>query len=769
MNRHSAILICVALASGYAAAATVTPGSNGTQGPEGAAQRDYSTHKVYCSQSPGISVQLPTQGAPVSWPACSTVQIMSSDICTNTAGGCPILDTNSRLPVAQMPPITVVTPTGMACAGKTDTTTSTSTTTGTGTFYQTSAQPVTCTVTKATTDIGIGMESPRTIYYFNHAIDTIWGLSANGSETTSSYAQSVTSTSSLIMHALTDPNLVQYPSGAYKVILWAGMASAPASLYYTIRAGAALIATSPTITVGTGAMSPYSIVATAASSYSTATPSSTFLYVEVYASSASTNNMTIGYGGSNASHVSTPWMGYTASIPVANGTADPGSTRIPAMMNHVHPLEGSESCGAHTTPRSRADGTIDPCFIPSLTSTSSGTGTFTGSNNVVPKAQTYTRTSTATSTATYTETATSLTNSTIVDNGNVSVGGTPGTDRFSVGPGNWHVGDSGYMTSPQRICGHAFAGGDIACSASDVGALAPNGLSCSGTNTFSASNGQVVSCSTTTYLTPAAVSGTTGFVPYFSSANTLGNLAPYATSLAATAVPITDGSGTLNSFITGATGSGNSVTVNGGRVTSISSTSYLTPNGQSCSGANTINATNGQITGCATYTYCQQGGTNCPSAATLGAVPLSEWRIKGAALGAATTDISVNTASGWTLAVASSSFTTGAYTDVYATTVFNGSCTLGGTWVSICMAVNVDSSAMIGGQGCTTVYAHGASFSLVTTGRWTPGAGAHNVNAFMKIGAYSGTSTGTGCSIGASAPLTTVQNATTQVFLRENG
>jgi hypothetical protein len=246
-------------------------------------------------------------------------------------------------------------------------------------------------------------------------------------------------------------------------------------------------------------------------------------------------------------------------------------------------------------------------------------------------------------------------------------------------------------------------------------------------------NGQTIACNHATYsdvgadasgaatsTVNSAVNGTNGNLAKFTGTHTVGDGPTYASSSFAGVVPLSDGSGTVNNFVTHAS------------------------------------------------LDCMASGTNCPSATTLGAVPLSEWRIKGADLGAATTDISVNTASGWTLAVASSSFATGAYTDVYATTVFNGSCALGGTWVSICMAVNVDSSALIGGQGCTTVYAHGANFSLSTTGRYTPGAGAHNVNAYMKIGSYGGTPTGTGCSIAASAPLSTMQNATTQVFLREN-
>ena len=48
----------------------------------------------------------------------------------------------------------------------------------------------------------------------------------------------------------------------------------------------------------------------------------------------------------------------------------------------------------------------------------------------------------------------------------------------------------------------------------------------------------------------AAVNGSTGYVPYFSSAHTIGSLAPYATTPAANSVPISDSSGTLNAWIT---------------------------------------------------------------------------------------------------------------------------------------------------------------------------------------------------------------------------
>ena len=51
-------------------------------------------------------------------------------------------------------PMPFVCPSGMTCAGKTDSTTSTSTATGTGTFYQTAAIPVSGTVTATATGLG---------------------------------------------------------------------------------------------------------------------------------------------------------------------------------------------------------------------------------------------------------------------------------------------------------------------------------------------------------------------------------------------------------------------------------------------------------------------------------------------------------------------------------------------------------------------------------------------------------------------------------------
>jgi hypothetical protein len=68
---------------------------------------------------------------------------------TDTAykGFAHVCSSTNKLCAFETPLITIVCPTGMVCAGKTNTTTSTTTATGTGTFYQTPSQPVTATVT----------------------------------------------------------------------------------------------------------------------------------------------------------------------------------------------------------------------------------------------------------------------------------------------------------------------------------------------------------------------------------------------------------------------------------------------------------------------------------------------------------------------------------------------------------------------------------------------------------------------------------------------
>lgn len=143
-------------------------------------------------------------------------------------------------------------------------------------------------------------------------------------------------------------------------------------------------------------------------------------------------------------------------------------------------------------------GKVDPSVIPSVTTTGSGTGT--GTNNYLVKwttfTQTGTQTSTATSTTTYTVTVTNtvaaLGNSEVQDVGSgICVGCTSAVGRLDVGSTKaWSLSDSGYMTSPQKVCGHAFAGADISCSAADVGAVGTNTVN--GTNvTVDVSSGSI--------------------------------------------------------------------------------------------------------------------------------------------------------------------------------------------------------------------------------------------------------------------------------------
>ena len=113
-----------------------------TEGPASVCSTD---HKILQSQQRDTTVVFPN--ATKTLTADGTVTISSTDICSNTANGIPCLDSATKLSMSVIPPMPVVCPSGMNCAGKTDTTTATTTATGTGTFYATAAQPVSGTVT----------------------------------------------------------------------------------------------------------------------------------------------------------------------------------------------------------------------------------------------------------------------------------------------------------------------------------------------------------------------------------------------------------------------------------------------------------------------------------------------------------------------------------------------------------------------------------------------------------------------------------------------
>lgn len=257
---------------------------------------------------------------------------------------------------------------------------------GQGTWASPLAQPsgvcasgyaLTSTVTGQTSCVPVlapGMESPRTMYYPFWGFGTFWPESISATSTTSSRAQSVTSTSALIAQFnsgnVSGPNLSTWPSGTYAVGLWAAMASAPSTVYFTVKAGSTVIATSPTFTISTGGLALYSVTATASSNYYSTAPTTDYLIISLFASSASTNNITIGYGGANATSVSAPWSGFTSTSGVVAGTASPGFSRAPAMSDHVHLKEGTETPTAHGTVAARSDGTIDPLWLPTSTTES---------------------------------------------------------------------------------------------------------------------------------------------------------------------------------------------------------------------------------------------------------------------------------------------------------------------------------------------------------------------------------------------------------------
>ena len=778
-------LVVGLLITPFAGAVTTVEGTNlssvvSSQIPK----KDDANNKLRCTDAPpGPILHLPG-GTTLTANSCSTSTLVTTDICTNTAGGCPILDTNGMLPTAQVPPITVVVPTGMVCAGKTDTTTSTSTATSTGTLYQTAAQPVTCTVTKATTDIGIGNESPRTNFYAHWVgISNFYGLNPAGETTTASHAISVTSTPAVVMSAsanvYNNPNLTVWPAGTYRMHLYANMASTPGSVYFVVYAGSTVIATSATVTVATGSLAAYDITATAATDYTTSVTTDA-LGVLIYASSASANNMTIGYGGANSTFVSAPWSAFSSSIPLVAGTASTGTSRVPAMSDHTHPAQTHASDDLYATTAIGASGGDYAFAYRTGTDTSTNTSTGTGTSCPLNRNCTLVRTSTTTATATVTNSVNgyAISSNPVLNYTDV---GADASGAATIAVNSAVSGTSGNLCkfTGTHSVGNATSGTDY---------LAPNGVTTGGYSIVTLNNGQAngyaqhcsgtctanrleKSTDTNGRHTDSIVSEGTNAITINDSTTpvTIGELSDstsYAGMSAGTASNVASymvASNKTDTFANAPSASGTLSLATGGV-----KRCGVTNGGLNCGSLPAVGSnidSSGNTTGHAAGD-CKSDGTNCPSASTLGAVPLSEWRVKQVIHTAATSDISVNPSSGWTLAVVSDSFTTDGYTDVYATTVFNGSCTLGGTWVTICMGVNVDSTAMIGGQGCTTVYAHGASFSLSTTGRYTPSAAAHQVNAYMKIGNYGGTSTGTVCSISASAPLSTLEYATTQVLLR---
>ena len=189
-------------------------------------------------------------------------------------------------------------------------------------------------------DVSLGNESPRTIYFAKYILFNSWSMSPGNGDATSSHAQSVTSTPSIIanIQASPQPDVVHRPTGVYKLHLWASMASSPASVYFLVYAGSTVIATSSTFTVATGSLAAYDIFVTS-TDYLSTSPSSDGFSVALYASSASTNNITIGYGGANATYVSAPFLGFAAAYPLAAGTAAPGTSGVPAQSDHVHPAQ----------------------------------------------------------------------------------------------------------------------------------------------------------------------------------------------------------------------------------------------------------------------------------------------------------------------------------------------------------------------------------------------------------------------------------------------
>jgi hypothetical protein len=156
MRRTNALLLMgavLALALG-AEAMTVTPGSDGVQGDVGPAYLDATTGQLWCSQDNPVSVKLPAQVSPVAWPACSTVTVASTDICSNTANGIPCLDGSGLLsPAVVANTLTGVNGIGFVTGTATNSVTSTATATAsnTSTASGTGTLPTTQTASFLTT------------------------------------------------------------------------------------------------------------------------------------------------------------------------------------------------------------------------------------------------------------------------------------------------------------------------------------------------------------------------------------------------------------------------------------------------------------------------------------------------------------------------------------------------------------------------------------------------------------------------------------------
>lgn len=180
-----------------------------------------------------------------------------------------------------------------------------------------------------------------TLYFVDSA--TVIGADNQGF---GSSTASVTSTPAAVftLTSAQAPNIWTWVAGQYRFRLVGKMASSPASVYVKIKSGTTLVATTNTVTVAAGGSNlPYDMVVTTTTDTLVGLLTDN-LIAEIWASSASTNNLTMAYDASGTSYVSVPWMGYSGTLPViASGSGNAGTTRLPAMSNHVHPTEGDPS------------------------------------------------------------------------------------------------------------------------------------------------------------------------------------------------------------------------------------------------------------------------------------------------------------------------------------------------------------------------------------------------------------------------------------------
>jgi hypothetical protein len=451
MKRLEALLtgiLMVTMGSGPASAASVTEGSNISSQDYGKAQVD-SDYQLKHNQGRKTTTVYPA-GTTSAARGGDTVSIATTDVCTNAAGGCPILCPDGKICSSQLPPPTTVTSSSTATGGGTSAVlhsdygikfeyatidtwsqTITATGTGTGTYTSTASATSTHVATSAPVEASVTVIDVSTLSV---------GPGLSVQETLGTATAMSTSARVGMNPEILAPGLIPWTADGQPggVCPLDGGSQVPIS-YIPIGTGTDtghVVGTSdprmsdprsPTgnISVGPGlAVGP-------ASGTATATTTSLASGPKITAPGLMTTASATNFMAATVTH-------FSGDIPTASATAF-----LPATTTHLSGDIGTSSISGSNV-------TVDV----------SG-GAITGTH---PVASTYTLPVAGTTTTTGTNTAT--------------LGG------VKAGPGLTRAPD-GTLSS---------------------GALQPNSITCvAGSNNFTAINGQVTACSVTSYLTPNSI------------------------------------------------------------------------------------------------------------------------------------------------------------------------------------------------------------------------------------------------------------------------